>query len=77
MHELVLGTMDDLREHATTMRTSSGMHHDAPYIVHVKPGDTGDLLWTFNRPGEFNYACLIPGRFESGMIGKAVVKARG
>jgi uncharacterized cupredoxin-like copper-binding protein len=39
----------------------------------VKPGDSGEIVWTFNRPGEFSYACLVPGHLEAGMIGKVVV----
>ena len=77
LHELVLGTMTDLREHAASMRSAPRMDHAAPYIAHVQPGGTGEIVWTFNRPGEFNYACLIPGHFEAGMIGKAIVKTRG
>jgi uncharacterized cupredoxin-like copper-binding protein len=29
--------------------------------------------WQFTRAGEFFYACLIPGHFEAGMVGKVTV----
>jgi uncharacterized cupredoxin-like copper-binding protein len=32
------------------------------------------LVWRFTKSGEFEFACLIPGHRESGMIGKVVVK---
>jgi uncharacterized cupredoxin-like copper-binding protein len=69
MHEMVLGTMDELKKHAETMRKHPGMQHDEPYIAHVAPGKTETLTWQFTRPGEFHYGCLVPGHFEAGMVG--------
>jgi uncharacterized cupredoxin-like copper-binding protein len=51
------------------------MEHDEPYMVHVAPGKTGEMTWTFNRAGDFEFACLIPGHYEAGMIGKVNVAA--
>lgn len=69
MHELVLGTMDGLKQHAELMRKNPGMEHDEPYMAHVQPGKTETLVWQFTRPGAFYYGCLVPGHFESGMVG--------
>ncbi|MBA3505436.1 MAG: cupredoxin family protein [Betaproteobacteria bacterium] len=74
MHEMVIGTLPDLKEHAELMKKFPDMEHEEPYMAHVKPGATEEIVWQFNRAGEFNYACLIPGHFEAGMIGKAIVK---
>ena len=75
MHELVLGTAPALRKHAQQMRDNPSMaHHDEINAVHVQPGAKGDLVWTFDRAGEFGYACLVPGHFEAGMVGTIVVK---
>jgi uncharacterized cupredoxin-like copper-binding protein len=74
LHEMVIGTMDELKEHAALMRKFPTMEHDAPYMAHVKPGATQEIVWQFNRPGEFNYACLVAGHFEAGMVGKVTVK---
>jgi uncharacterized cupredoxin-like copper-binding protein len=73
MHEMVLGTMQELKAHAELMKKHPGMEHDEPYMAHVAPGKTGDVVWQFTKPGEFWYGCLIPGHFEAGMIGKIVV----
>ncbi len=75
MHELVLGTQKELTEHAALMKRFPSMEHDEPYMAHVAPGTTGEIIWTFNRPGEFDFACLLPGHFEAGMVGKIVVNA--
>jgi uncharacterized cupredoxin-like copper-binding protein len=76
LHEMVIGTMPELQEHAALMRKFPGMEHSEPYMAHVKPGTREEIVWTFNRPGQFNYACLVAGHFEAGMVGKAIVKAR-
>jgi uncharacterized cupredoxin-like copper-binding protein len=67
-HEMVLGTMKELKEHAAMMRKFPGMEHDEPQIAHVAPGDTGEIGWRFTRLGTFRFACLIPGHFEAGMV---------
>ena len=73
LHEMVLGTMDDLKNHAELMRKHPGMEHDEPHMAHVAPGKSGEIGWQFTNPGEFYYGCLIPGHFEAGMIGKVKV----
>ncbi|MGH8807086.1 MAG: cupredoxin domain-containing protein [Noviherbaspirillum sp.] len=76
MHEMVIGTMKDLKEHAELMKKFPDMEHEEPYMAHVKPGKTEEIIWTFNKPGEFNFACLIAGHFEAGMVGKVKVVGR-
>jgi uncharacterized cupredoxin-like copper-binding protein len=73
MHEMVLGTMDDLKQHAELMRRHPHMQHEEAHMAHVAPGETGEIGWQFTRAGEFYYGCLIPGHFEAGMIGKVTV----
>ncbi|MGZ5090248.1 MAG: cupredoxin domain-containing protein [Burkholderiales bacterium] len=73
-HEMVLGTMDALKQHATLMRQSGSMDHEEPNMAHVAPGSSGRLVWQFTKSGEFYYGCLIPGHFEAGMIGTVVVR---
>jgi uncharacterized cupredoxin-like copper-binding protein len=74
MHEMVIGTMKDLKDHAELMRKFPGMEHDEPYMAHVAPGKQGEIVWQFTRAGEFHYACLVPGHMEAGMISKITVK---
>jgi uncharacterized cupredoxin-like copper-binding protein len=77
LHEMVLGSMQELKEHATLMQKHPGMEHDEPYMVHVPPGKSAQMVWQFNRAGEFYYGCLVPGHFEAGMVGKIVVAKGG
>ncbi|MDP1687974.1 cupredoxin family protein [Hydrogenophaga sp.] len=69
LHEIVIGTGDELKAHAEMMKKFPNMEHDEPYMAHVSPGKRGDIVWTFNRPGDFEFACLIAGHFEAGMRG--------
>jgi uncharacterized cupredoxin-like copper-binding protein len=73
MHELVIGTKPVLDQHAALMRKHPTMEHDEPYMAHVAPGRHGEIVWKFNRAGEFDFACLIAGHYESGMVGKVTV----
>lgn len=73
VHEMVIGTLAGLKTHSEAMQKHPGMAHDEPYIAHVKSGKTQTFVWHFNRSGEFNFACLIPGHFEAGMKGDIVV----
>ena len=74
LHEMVLGTMKELKEHAELMLKFPGMEHDEPYMAHVAAGRTERMVWQFTKPGEFYYGCLVPGHFEAGMIGRIVVR---
>ena len=76
MHEFVLGTKEELDEHAALMKKFPGMEHDEPYMAHVAPGKRGEVVWTFNRPGNFYFGCLIPGHYEAGMVGTVKVAAK-
>ena len=74
MHEMVLGTREELEQHAELMRKHPGMEHDDPHMAHVAPGKRERIVWQFTKAGEFYYGCLIPGHFEAGMIGKLIVR---
>jgi len=74
MHEMVIGTMRELDEHAALMKKFPGMEHDEPHMAHVAAGKAGEIVWRFNRPGTFNFACLIAGHMEAGMIGTITVE---
>jgi uncharacterized cupredoxin-like copper-binding protein len=75
MHEIVIGTPKELEEHAALMKKFPNMEHDEPYMAHVSPGKSGEIIWQFNRAGEFDFACLIAGHFDAGMKGKIKVIA--
>ena len=77
MHEFVIGTKSDLDEHAALMVKFPTMEHSEPYMAHVGPKKSGEIIWTFNKPGDFDFACLIAGHYQAGMVGKIQVAATG
>ena len=75
MHEFVIGTKAENAKHAELMLKFPNMEHDEPYMAHVPPGKTGQIVWTFNRAGTFEFACLIAGHYQAGMVGTITVSA--
>jgi uncharacterized cupredoxin-like copper-binding protein len=73
-HEMVIGTMDDLKKHAAHMKKNSEMHEHGANAAHAAPGAKAGIVWEFTRRGEFYFACLVPGHFDAGMIGTIVVR---
>ena len=73
-HEWVLGSADELKEHAALMQKFPEMEHADANQLSVAPGKTGEIVWQFTDAGTVNFACLQPGHFEAGMRGTVVVK---
>jgi uncharacterized cupredoxin-like copper-binding protein len=73
-HELVIGTVEANRQHAEAMTAHPDMAHEDPNAKRLGPKTSGVLRWQFTQAGTFEYACLIPGHREAGMVGTVVVK---
>ncbi|MDB5801449.1 MAG: plastocyanin [Rhodocyclales bacterium] len=76
LHEFVLGTQKVLDEHAALMVKFPNMEHSEPYMAHVPAGTSKELVWTFNRAGTVDFACLIAGHYQAGMKGQIKVVAK-
>ena len=73
LHELVIGRKSDLLKHAAMMEKFPNMEHSEPYMAHADEGQTAEIVWTFSKPGTFEFGCLIPGHYDSGMKGSITV----
>lgn len=73
-HEMVVGTMDDLKSHAKMMRDMPGMKHAEPNTVSLAAGQRGGMVWQFDQTGSVDFACLAPGHLEAGMVGQVLVE---
>lgn len=73
-HEFVLATHAANLKHAEEMKRFPDMEHDDPNAKQLTPFTSSEILWKFTKSGEFEYACLIPGHLEAGMLGKVIVK---
>lgn len=49
--------------------TSHDMSHDDPNSALVEPGQTKEIVWTFNTDADLEFACNIPGHYDVGMAG--------
>jgi len=76
MMEHGLMTPTGMNRGSTNMEHGSGgmagMKHDDPNSVLVEPGRTKELTWKFGKPMTLEFACNIPGHYESGMVGKVM-----
>ncbi|WP_316778813.1 cupredoxin domain-containing protein [Sedimentitalea todarodis] len=75
-HEFVMDTYEENEEHKAMM-AKFDMEHDDPNSARLEPGQTAEIVWTFSNEGRFQFACLIPGHYESGMHGALDVGKRG
>jgi len=73
-HEMVIGSVDELQEHAQMMRGNPNMQHDDANMISLAPGESTELVWQFGQSGDFDFACLVPGHLEAGMTGKIRVQ---
>ena len=46
------------------------MKHDDPNSILLEPGKSGEIIWKFTQPTKLEFACNIPGHYESGMMGE-------
>lgn len=74
VHEAYVGTADEQREHGDDMESMGGMDHGDDDTLVVEPGETGELTYTFDEPGEIQIGCHQPGHFEAGMVLDIVIR---
>ena len=72
-HEMVIGSMAELKEHAAMMGKMPKMKHAEPNMVSLDAGQRGGIVWRFDKTGTVDFACLVPGHLEAGMAGKISV----
>ena len=72
-HEFLIDSFANNAKHKQEMEKHADMQHDEPNGARLKPGTTTEILWRFGKAGTFEFACLIPGHYETGMKGTFVV----
>jgi uncharacterized cupredoxin-like copper-binding protein len=73
-HDMVIGSMDELKKRAALVKQNGETELTGAPGARVPPGASARIVWQFTRPGEYYYACLVPGHFDAGMIGTIVVR---
>ncbi|PSC02391.1 copper resistance protein [Alsobacter soli] len=73
-HEFMLDSIEHNARHKIAMEKNPDMEHDDPNGKRLAPNGSNEIVWRFTKAGTFEFACLIPGHYESGMHGLVVVK---
>ena len=73
-HEFLIDSIANNAKHKIEMEKNPEMEHDEPNGARVESKKSAEILWRFTKAGTFEFACLIPGHYESGMHGTVVVK---
>ncbi len=73
-HEFMLDSVANNAKHKIQMQKNPDMEHDDPNGKRLSPNASGEIVWRFTKAGTFEFACLIPGHYESGMKGTVAVK---
>ena len=73
-HEFLIDTVANNARHKSDMEQNPEMAHDEPNGARLRPGATAEILWRFTKSGTFEFACLLPGHYESGMKGLVAIK---
>ena len=73
-HEFMLDSVANNAKHKKEMEKNPDMEHDDPNGKRLAPSASTEFVWRFTKAGTFEFACLIPGHYESGMKGTVVVK---
>ncbi|OKH86578.1 cupredoxin domain-containing protein [Thalassospira sp. TSL5-1] len=63
---------DKINMQAMNMDMGNGMSmkHDDPNSVLIEPGKTAEIIWKFPENADLEFACNIPGHYQSGMMGQ-------
>jgi uncharacterized cupredoxin-like copper-binding protein len=66
MHEAEEDMNGDMDDEAAHEDDDDGMHGEDG--ISVEPGETGEITYTFDEPGEILIGCHEPGHYDAGMI---------
>jgi uncharacterized cupredoxin-like copper-binding protein len=82
MHKKFQATMEQMMEHGAFTADKIDMHmmnmdmgngqtmqHDAANRILLEPGKSGEVVWTFSDVNDVEFACNVPGHYDSGMVG--------
>lgn len=78
-HDFLIGDADEQAHHAEEM--TGGMGHDdsvveaggLPGAVTLEPGESAEVIATFDEAGDLLIGCHVPGHWEAGMRGAIAV----
>ena len=61
--------MQNMNEDSGGGHMMAEMTHDDPNAALIEPGKTQEVIWRFAVADGIQFACNVPGHYESGMLG--------
>ena len=55
------------------MGNGQTMEHDDPNSVLLASGESAEIIWTFPKDAKLEFACNVPGHYQSGMVGDITI----
>jgi len=71
-HSKMPGMNHSSMGHGSMNHGAAPMRHDDPNAVLVNPGQTEEMIFKFTKSAALEFACNVPGHYESGMMGNVV-----
>ena len=56
------------------MGNGETMEHNDPNSALLASGESAEIIWTFPGDAELEFACNVPGHYQSGMVGDIAIK---
>lgn len=69
-HEMIIGSISELRAHAALMQKSPTVEHSQPNMITLNPGQQRNVVWQFTQSGKIDFACLIDWHLKFGTLGE-------
>ncbi len=69
-HGVIQGNKLNRKLMSMTMSNGESMTHNDPNSVLLEPGESTEIIWKFDDKTQIEFACNIPGHYQSGMVGK-------
>ena len=69
-HGIIKGNKLNRKLMSMKMANGESMDHNDPNSVLLEPGESSEIIWKFDEKTQIEFACNIPGHYQSGMVGK-------
>lgn len=73
-HEFLIGDEATQARFAAEMADGHDDAHVGEAGIALGAGETGDVTYTFDEPGELLIGCHEPGHYDGGMVGRITVR---
>jgi len=73
-HGILMVDKIDKEKMKKMSKMDHSLGHSHANSVMIEPKKTGEIVWKFSKNLTLEMACNIPGHYETGMVGKIIIK---